>query len=62
MASFTDISTNQIDSYILVVGEANARQLGPRTTRTESTRTVVKDLSDRSPRLLEPYGKTTDVC
>jgi hypothetical protein len=43
MASFIDISTNQIDSYILVVGEANARQLGPRTTRTESTRTVVKD-------------------
>jgi hypothetical protein len=31
---FINISTNQIDSYILVIGEANARQLGPRTTRT----------------------------
>jgi hypothetical protein len=29
MAPFINISTNQIDSYILVVGEANARQLGP---------------------------------
>jgi len=38
MASFIHISTNQINSYILVVGEENARQLGPRTTRT-----VVKD-------------------
>ena len=38
MASFINISTNQIDSYILVVGEANARQLGQQTTRT-----VVKD-------------------
>ena len=27
MATFINISTNQIDSYILVVGEANARQL-----------------------------------
>ena len=38
MTSVINISANQIDSYILVVGEANARQLGPQTTRT-----VVKD-------------------
>jgi hypothetical protein len=45
-----NISTNQIDSYILVVGEANARQLSPQTTRT-----VVQNYWDRMLRQLGPY-------
>jgi hypothetical protein len=37
----------------------NARQLGPRTTRTETSRPVSEDKSARMLRQLGPYVKTT---
>ena len=37
----------------------DARQLGPRTTRTETTRTISEDKSARKRGLVGPYVKTT---
>ena len=40
-------------------GESGARQLGPRTTRTETSRPVSEDKSARKRGLVGPYVKTT---
>ena len=39
--------------------DMNARQLGPRTTRTETTRLVSEDKSARKRGQVDPYVKTT---